>query len=206
MTVGLLQHEPSSLAVEALWIEFRERLRAFVARRIDNPADVDDIVQWAFLQMHRSLGTIRDSDRIHAWLYRTARRAIADYYRSGTRRHEVAAGGALDLEGLTTEVTVADDAGEAHEVAACLAPMVDSLPSADREVIVLTELQGLRLADAAAAVGISLSAAKSRALRARQRLRKMLLDCCHVALDGRGRPMSCATRRGAIAPCGCAGE
>ena len=72
----------------------------FVARRVSNPADVDDIVQRVFLQMHRSLGRIRAGERIHAWLYSTARRAIVDYYRAGTRRREVPAGDAADLEAL----------------------------------------------------------------------------------------------------------
>ena len=75
--------ETAGRAPRRVWLEFRDRLRAFVSRRVSNPADVDDIVQWVFLQLHRSLGGIRSGDRIHAWLYSTARRAIVDYYRSG---------------------------------------------------------------------------------------------------------------------------
>jgi RNA polymerase sigma-70 factor, ECF subfamily len=183
---------PAALAAEALWLDFRERLRAFVARRISNPADVDDIVQWVFLQVHRSLGDVRRQERIHAWLYRTARRAIADYYRSGTRRREVPAGGVLDLDGLRPPPEEEGEAAGVADVAACLAPMASRLSPADREAIVLTELQGVRLAKAAAMNGVSLSGMKSRVQRARQRLRRMLLDCCHVALDARGKPLRCA--------------
>ena len=181
---------------EALWLEFRERLGAFVARRVSNPADVDDIVQGVFLQMHRSLGAIRNGERIHAWLYSTARRAIADYYRSGRRRREVLSGDALDLDALelTSDARAEDGNDERRELAACLAPVVERLTPADREAIALTETQGLRLAEAAARTGLSLSAMKSRARRARHRLRKAMLDCCHLALDGRGTPISCARR------------
>jgi RNA polymerase sigma-70 factor, ECF subfamily len=187
---------------EAVWLEFREQLRAFVARRVSNPADLDDLVQWAFLQMHRSLAEIRSSERIHAWLYSTARRAIADYYRSGRRRREVLAGDALSLDALRLSDAPTEDANDARqEVASCLAPVVERLSPADRDAIVLTEIQGLRLADAAANAGLSLSGMKSRVQRARRRLRKAMLDCCHLALDARGTPTSCAKRAEAGGPC-----
>jgi len=191
------------MGVETLWLEFRERLRAFVARRVSNRTDVDDIVQWVFLQMHRSLAEIRSGERIHAWLYSTARRAIADYYRSGSRRREVLSGDALDLDALQLGSDVQTEVGndERQEVAACLAPVVERLAPTDRQAIVLTEIQGLRLADAAAQAGLSLSGMKSRVQRARHRLRKAMLDCCHLALDGRGTPISCAKRDQVSGPC-----
>jgi RNA polymerase sigma-70 factor, ECF subfamily len=191
------------MAAETVWLEFRDQLRAFVARRVSNPADVDDLVQWAFLQMHRSLGEIRKGERIHAWLYSTARRAIADYYRSGSRRREVLVGGALDLDALRLGSEVpTDDASEAsREVASCLAPVVDRLSPTDRDAIVLTEIRGLRVADAAARAGLSLSGMKSRVQRARRRLRKAMLDCCHLALDARGTPTSCVKRDPVGGPC-----
>ena len=187
--------------VEAAWVDFRRRLRAFVGRRVANPADVDDIVQRVFLQMHRGLGAIRDRERVHACLYRTARLAVADHYRADARRREAPAGGIRDLDALMPAPSAAPDAGGAAEVAACLAPVVDRLSPADREAIVLTELRGLRLADAAAATGISLSGMKSRVQRARRRLRELVLVCCHVGLDGRGKPLTCETRGRAAAPC-----
>jgi RNA polymerase sigma-70 factor, ECF subfamily len=192
---------PAAAAAEVVWLEFRERLRAFVARRISNQADVDDVVQWVFLQMHRSLGEIRHHERVHAWLYSTARRAVADYYRSNARRWEVPAGDSLDLDGLTPPPNRGHDADGAAEVAACLAPVLGRLSPTDREAIVLTELQGRRLAEAAAVTGLSLSGMKSRVQRARRRLRETVLACCHVALDSRGQPMSCERRIPAVEPC-----
>jgi RNA polymerase sigma-70 factor, ECF subfamily len=184
------------MGAETPWLELRERLRGFVARRVSNPADVDDIVQWVFLQMQRSLGRIRNGERIHAWLYSAARRAIVDHYRARARRWEVPSGDALDLDALPiapgSRAGDADD--ERRRVAACLAPMVERLAPADRDAIDLIEVLGLRVVDAAARAGLSLSGMKSRAQRARVKLRKVMLACCHVALDRRGTPISCARR------------
>jgi RNA polymerase sigma-70 factor, ECF subfamily len=181
-------------AAETAWLEFRGRLRAFVARRVANPADVEDIVQFAFLQLHRGLGAIRNGERVHAWLYSTARRAIADYYRSPGRRVEVPSGDVTDLDALARADSAVGDGDGRQEVARCLAPVLRRLAPADQEAILLTEVQGLRLADAAALVNVSLPGMKSRVQRARRRLREAILACCRVALDGRGAPIGCERR------------
>jgi RNA polymerase sigma-70 factor (ECF subfamily) len=51
---------------------------------------------------------------------------------------------------------------------------LEKLPEADREVLVLRNLEELSVADTAAALGVSESAAKVRHLRALQRLRALL--------------------------------
>jgi len=51
---------------------------------------------------------------------------------------------------------------------------LDRLPERDREVLVLRHLEGLSTADAAAVLGVSEGAFKSRHLRALQRLRSLL--------------------------------
>lgn len=188
-------------AAETAWREFRGQLRAFVARRVGDAADVDDIVQHAFLQLHRGLGAIRNRERVHAWLYSTARRGIADHYRSRGRRVEVASGDVADLDALARTDRAAGEEGGRQEVARCLAPVLQRLAPADREAILLTEVQGLRLADAALRVKVSLPGMKSRVQRARRRLREAILACCRVALDGRGAPIGCERRDGPRATC-----
>jgi RNA polymerase sigma-70 factor (ECF subfamily) len=55
-----------------------------------------------------------------------------------------------------------------------------------REALILTEYEGLTQAEYAARAGLSLSGAKSRVQRAREKLKQLLLDCCHFELDRRG--------------------
>jgi RNA polymerase sigma-70 factor, ECF subfamily len=74
---------------EAIWYEFHDRLRAFIARWVDNEADGEDILQNVFLRVHQSLGTLHRADRLASWLYQVTRNAIADYYRAPERRREI---------------------------------------------------------------------------------------------------------------------
>lgn len=176
-----------SLSTEGVWSELRANIRAFVGRRVRQPADVDDIVQRVFLQVHRALPTLRDSDRLHAWVYQTTRRAIADYYRAPSHTREVPAGAAVDFAPQLADAADADADGSAlRELGACLKPLIDSLGPADRQALQLVEFDGVTQVEAARRLGLSVSGMKSRVQRARGHLRTALDECCRIALDRRG--------------------
>lgn len=178
------------------WRELHGNLRLFVGRRVRNPADVDDLVQRVLLQIVQGLGSLRDSERLHAWVYRSARNVIADYYRSPATRREVLSGDAEETAGTVSTAVPVDDEHEAlAELTECLAPMLRRLSPGQREAIVLTELEGLTQADAAARVGVSVSGMKSRVQRGRRELRAILDACCRIDLDVRGGVVDYAPRQ-----------
>ena len=73
---------------EVLWDAFHQRLKSCVARRIENPADVDDIVQDIFVRNHERIDSVEHDERVPAWIYQLARNSIVDYYRAPRRRRE----------------------------------------------------------------------------------------------------------------------
>jgi len=186
------------------WQELHGNLRAFVARRVRNQADVDDLVQRVLLRIVRSLDTLRDADRLHAWVYRTARNVIVDYYRAAGSRRELAAGDAVDLEATdgATSASVDDDGDALRELAACLAPMLSQLPAAYQEAIRMVDLEGTPQQEAAQRAGVSLSGMKSRVQRGRRQLREVLDACCRIDLDRRGGIAAYTARRPDACGCG----
>lgn len=193
-----------TLNTEGVWTELHANIRAFVARRVRQPADVDDIVQRVFLQVHRGLPALRDADRIHAWIYQTTRRGIADYYRAPALRREIPAGGAVDFDAgfEAGDAAGEPDASAMSELSSCLRPLMMQLEPGDRQALELVELEGLTQVEAASRLGLSVSGMKSRVQRARRRLRAGLDDCCQVALDARGGVVSFEPRAGECGPCG----
>jgi RNA polymerase sigma-70 factor (ECF subfamily) len=171
---------------ERIWRDLHTSLRRFVGRRVSESADADDIVQRVFLQVHRSLPMLRDGDRLHAWLYQTARHAIADHYRAPARR-EIAAGLSSEVAPDEPAPERGDDRAALRELASCLEPLLASLTPADREALHLVEVEGLTQIEAARRLGLSSSGMKSRVQRARHRLRGVVEACCRVELDRRGR-------------------
>jgi RNA polymerase sigma-70 factor, ECF subfamily len=177
-------------APEPPWQELDASLRAFIGRRVRNQADVDDLVQRVLLQIVKGLSSLRDAERLHAWVYRTARNAIADYYRAPGARREIASGGAADfdtMEPVSRRPVEDENESEAiRELAACIEPMLRQLPPAYREAVTLADLQGVDQAEAARRVGVSLSGMKSRVQRGRRQLKAALEQCCRIDLDRRG--------------------
>ena len=73
------------------WTEVEKHLRPFVARRVDDPADVGDVLQEIYLRVQAGLPNLRDSERFGPWVYRVARNALADHLRSRARHHPASA-------------------------------------------------------------------------------------------------------------------
>ena len=191
---------------EPLWEELHGNLRAFISRRVRNQSDVDALVQRVLLQIVKGLGSLRDAERLHAWVYRTARNVIVDHYRSATVRREVAGGGAEDLalaDGADTQAPSEDDERAAlQELAACMIPMVRQLPPTYQEAITLVDLKGVNHADAAERAGVSISGMKSRVQRGRKQLKAVLEECCRVHLDRRGTIVAYDPRSSNSSGCG----
>ena len=191
---------------ELPWEELHANLRAFISRRVRNQADVDDLVQRVLLQIVKGLASLRDAERLHAWVYRAARNVIVDYYRSSAGRREVASGGAGDLAAASAETQASskdDERAALQELAGCMTPMIRRLSRAYREAVTLADLEGVNQADAAARAGVSLSAMKSRIQRGRQELKAVLEDCCRVQLDRRGTIVAYDPRKpNSCGPCG----
>ena len=191
---------------EPPWEELHGNLRAFIGRRVRNQADVDDLVQRVFLQMVKGLASLRDAERLHAWVYRTARNVIVDYYRSSGARREVASGGEEELAAASgdSQVPPEDDQRAAlQELAACMTPMIRQLAPAYRQAVTLADLEGVNQADAAARAGVSVSGMKSRIQRGRQQLKAVLEECCRVQLDRRGTIVGYDPRKAdSCGPCG----
>ena len=189
---------------EQAWQVLYDRLRAFVARRV-GPDEADDLVQEVLLRIHRRIDSLDQADRLDAWAYQITRNAIVDHYRSRARRSEASGEDADDLAESARDAIVSADDPEAveagRELAVCLTPLVEQIAEPYRHAVHLVELEGVPQVEAAARLGLSNSGMKSRVQRARQQLKALLLECCHVELDRRGGVVDYGAR-GECTACG----
>ncbi len=193
---------------EELWQELHDGLRAFIAKRVNDQAHADDILQEVFVRVHRQIDSVKDPQRLVSWVYQITRNAIIDHYRKPGREREVPAGLSSELEVLhdppvRSELIHDGDAAEPHaELACCLRPMIERLPADYRDAITLVEINGLTQQAAADQMGMSLSGMKSRVQRGRKQLKQMLDDCCLIELDRRGGVVDFETRAAGCDGCG----
>ncbi len=66
---------------EMLFEELSVDLKKFIARRIANRADVEDVLQETLYKIHRSMACLAPNSNLYAWVYRVTRNAIVDHYR-----------------------------------------------------------------------------------------------------------------------------
>jgi RNA polymerase sigma-70 factor, ECF subfamily len=162
--------------ISDLWIEHKTRLRAYIAKRVREREAVDDILQDVFLKAHASLNTVKSQGSLAAWLYRIAANAIADHYRGQKPSKE-----------LPEELAAPEPEPDyIAELASCLQPLIADLPETYRLPLVLSEIEGLTQKEVAARLGLSLSGAKSRVQRGREKLRQRLFECCDIETGERG--------------------
>lgn len=181
--------------VTELWQHVSNGLRTFIAKRVADEAEVDDVLQEVFLRMHRGIENLRAPRSVVSWAYQITRHAIIDHRRKFTRRRELTVGLTADLETVaasSAEPAIghsgeSGESGELHaELAGCLRPMIDQLATEYRGALILVEFSGLTQKAAAKQLGLSLSGMKSRVQRGRRQLKRMLDECCLIRLDRRG--------------------
>ncbi|GAP36680.1 sigma-70 family RNA polymerase sigma factor [Piscinibacter sakaiensis] len=141
------------------------RLRAWLRRRMAaTPDEVEDLLQDTLLALHLQRGTWDPAWPVSAWVLAIARHRLIDLWRRRGRRegrHEA-------LDEVDEDLLVADpDEGDTRRD---LARLLQTLPAAQREAILLTKLEGLSVAEAAERTGASESAIKVQVHRGLKRL------------------------------------
>lgn len=190
--------DPADLRSDRAWRLLETNLRPFVAKRV-REVDVDDVMQDVLLRIQRALPSLRDEQRFGPWVYQIARSAIGQHARVVARHPQAK----VEPPELVEPPREEDDGAIEQEVAMYAALFVSMLPSPYREALTLTELEGLTQKEAAEMLDISLSGMKSRVQRGRDKLRRALEDCCHIALDARRRVVGCELRPDGKVPDGC---
>lgn len=171
----------TSTDLETIWEQYRKRLLAFIRSRVSDESEAEDILQEVFIRVHYHLCCLPPQDKMESWIYQIARNLVIDHYR---KRRDVS-----ELpDNIPVELELPVFNAESN-LAGSLKEMIAELPEPYREALILTEYQGLSQVELANILGISISGAKSRVQRARNKLRDILLACCHVELDRRGRVM-----------------
>jgi RNA polymerase sigma-70 factor (ECF subfamily) len=183
---------PDPLALpsaEPPWEVFRARLLDYVRRRLDDPAEAEDLVQEVLARVSGRLPELRAREHLLPWLYRITRNALIDHYRArGRRQPLVALDTVADVAPASLATGEDDDPGaEARAaLAGCVEPMLATLPPAYREALHRVELLGERQVDVAEELGLGISALKSRVQRGRKLLHDAFTDCCAVERDSTG--------------------
>lgn len=189
--------DPDAFGV--LFGRHRDRLWAVALRTMGNPHDAADGLQDAMVAAFRRAGSFRGDAAVTTWLHRVVVNACLDRIRAARVRRAEALPDDLDEWGdrgsLASAGSVEDDpvaVAEADERRRTVLAALAALPVEQRAALVLVDMEGYSVAEAAAVLECAEGTVKSRCSRGRRRLAEVLVDlrpgASHDAPDGNPPP------------------
>jgi RNA polymerase sigma-70 factor (ECF subfamily) len=167
-------------AYEILIQRYQQPVYNLVCRLLNDPSDACDIVQEVFLKVFRNIHSFRSNSSLKTWMYRIAVNEAYNHRRwfSRHQRQEIAMGAE---EGMPCyEDSLADpgrtpfDQAADHETRALVEAALEKLNAKFRAAVVLRDIEDLSYEEIATVLDVSLGTVKSRILRGREALRKVL--------------------------------
>lgn len=171
----------AGLAITSLLKSHGPRIHALALRLCGNQADAQDMVQDVFLQAYRRWETFQGRADPGTWLYAIAARACRSRRRrkGGTDKRTPAVSQLMPWKETTVmELAAApreeESPAEHQEALTRVQRAIARLPDHLRLPLVLKELSGMSVDEAAAALGLTANTLKTRLHRARLALRKAM--------------------------------
>ena len=159
--------------------KYQHKVVNLVARYVNNPGDVPDVAQEAFIKAYRALPTFRGERAFYTWLYRIAVNTAKNYLTSQGRRppsSDVEADEAEYYGGgeALQEVATPENLALTDEIKRTVFTAIEALPEDLRTAITLREMEGLSYEEIAEIMDCPVGTVRSRIFRAREAIDKKL--------------------------------
>ncbi len=163
-------------ALEILLARHQPRVYRYALRMCREPGEAEDVQQEVLLAAARGLREFRGAAALDTWLYTIARRQCGR--RRRLRKGEPSASRRVAIESLVEDLPdrgqAPDQALADRQAAQAIERALQALEPAQREVVLLRDVEGLTAPEVAAALGLTEQAVKSRLHRGRVALRAAL--------------------------------
>ncbi len=166
-------------AFSVLFGRHRDRLWAVALRTMGNPDDAADGLQDGLIAAYRRAGSFRGESQVTTWLHRVIVNACLDRLRAAKVRRAEPLPDDLDEMGdrgslLTSGPLDPADEAVADERRRLVVAALSRLPAEQRAALVLVDMEGYSVAEAAEMLDCAVGTVKSRCSRGRTRLAGLL--------------------------------
>ncbi|NEB07480.1 RNA polymerase sigma factor SigM [Streptomyces coelicoflavus] len=159
----------------------RDRLWAVALRTLGDREEAADAVQDALVSAYRAAHTFRGQAAVTTWLHRITVNACLDRARKAASRKTAPVDDTDRLDQLLEPHESASAPAERNDLHRQLLEALDTLPADQRAALVLVDMQGYPVAEAARVLDVPTGTIKSRCARGRARLLPLLT---HLRPDG----------------------
>jgi RNA polymerase sigma-70 factor (ECF subfamily) len=169
-------------AYELLLERFQQPVYSLVYRLIDDPDDACDVTQEVFLKVFRNIGNFRAECTLKTWVYRIAVNEAHNRRRWFGRHRKPEVGLEADDSGRGWLDTLSDQTRSPFDLVlneerrVAIEKALLELNPVFRSAVVLRDLEDLSYEEIADVLDVSLGTVKSRILRGRESLRRILME------------------------------
>ena len=159
--------------------KYQHKVVSLVSRYVNNPGDIPDVAQEAFIKAYRAIPDFRGESAFYTWLYRIAVNTAKNYIVAQGRRPpdmDVDSQDAETYEGAESlhEVANPENLMLSDEIRAEVAATLAGLPEDLRTAITLREIEGLSYEEIAEVMECPVGTVRSRIFRAREAIDKRI--------------------------------
>jgi RNA polymerase sigma-70 factor (ECF subfamily) len=167
-------------AFQALFQKYHRRVYAVALGVVKRPEDAMDVVQDAFIKVHKHLGTFQGASSFYTWLYRIVMNLGIDHVRRS--RKVVEWGDDVPLDQAAGDGTMVPKISDANprrtlvrrELSDKIRQALETLPEYHRAVILLREVEGMSYEEIAEVLEVPKGTIMSRLFHARRKMQDQL--------------------------------
>lgn len=184
------------MEVAGIYKQFHLELLNYVKRKVRSREDAEDIVQNVFVKISASIDQLDEDVKIKNWLFTVTRNTIIDYYRVNASKRKLAIS-----EELNDEIAEVEDIDQTKGLDQCMGSMIGLLPEEYRDIIMESEINGIKQKELAEKYGIAYPSMRSKVQRGRERLKQLFYNCCYIQTDKLGNVIEVQGKSDCGGPC-----
>jgi len=184
------------MEVTTIYKQFHSDLLGYVKSKVRSREDAEDILQNVFIKISSNIDKLTEDVKLKSWIFTITRNAIIDYYRVNATKKKVAV-----PEEIDENILELDDPDPTKGLDQCMNSMISLLPEEYRDIIIDSEIKGIKQKDLADKYEMAYPSMRSRVQRGRERLKQLFYNCCHIETDKHGNILAAQGRTDCDGPC-----
>ena len=160
-------------AFDLLMLKYQHRIAKLIARYVQDPSEVLDVAQEAFMKAYRAIPRFRGDSAFYTWMYRIAINTAKNHLAARARRPwdsgvDVTEAEQFDGVPELKESVTPEGLALTEEIQQAVAAAIEALPEDLKVAISLRELEGFSYEDIARIMECPIGTVRSRIHRARE--------------------------------------
>ena len=145
------------MEIGPIYAAFHQELLGYLKSKVRSREDAEDILQNVFVKISSSINQLNDEVKVKNWIFTITKNAIIDYYRGNASKKKAAI-----VEEIDENIIDNADPDPTKGLDQCMNTMIGLLPDEYRDIIMDSEIKGIKQKELADHYGMAYPSMRSR--------------------------------------------